>query len=279
MYAFLASLEFHNMDPVLFRIGWFELRWYSLAYMAGLFGGWWYLIKLSEIPKAPLARRHADDFVMWATLGVIVGGRLGYVLFYNLEVYMANPAAIFKLWDGGMSFHGGLVGVTLAILWFARSNKLDVFAFADRIACVVPIGLFFGRVANFINGELWGKPSDLPWAMKFPGAGELARHPSQLYEAMLEGLLLFMVLNFMLRKTRAGTLPGAVVGTFWIWYGISRILVEFVREPDEHLGTIFAGASMGQLLSVPMILFGLWLITRAVKVGRGSEQAARKNAS
>jgi phosphatidylglycerol:prolipoprotein diacylglycerol transferase len=243
------------------------LRWYSLAYLAGIVLGWWYLLKLLRAPGAPMARRHADDIVFYATLGVILGGRLGYVLFYKPMDYLADPVAVLRLWDGGMSFHGGVIGVSLGILYMAWRQKLDWLRIHDYVACCVPFGLFLGRLANFVNGELWGGVTDLPWAVVFPTGGELARHPSQLYEALLEGVLLFLVLAYMFWKTRARYQPGKLVGAFLLVYGLSRFTIEFVREPDAHL-VAFAEATMlqmGQWLSLPMIIAGLYLIFTADK--------------
>ena len=222
-----------GLDPVALKLGWFELRWYSLAYLFGIILGWWYLLRLLREPGAPMARRHADDMVFYATLGIILGGRLGYVLFYRPGDYFANPVEIVRLWDGGMSFHGGVIGVTLGILYMAWRQKLDWLRIHDYVACCVPFGLFLGRLANFVNGELWGRETALPWAMVFPNGGEVARHPSQLYEAGLEGILLFAILWFMFWKTRARYQPGKLVGTFILVYGISRFLVELVRQPDQ----------------------------------------------
>ena len=243
------------------------LRWYSLAYLAGIVVGWWYLLKLLARPGAPMARRHADDMVFYATLGVIVGGRLGYVLFYKPLEYFHNPAEILRLWDGGMSFHGGVIGVSLGIFYMARRNKLDWLRIHDYVACCVPFGLFFGRLANFVNGELWGAPTGSPWGVVFPSGGGMPRHPSQLYEAMLEGVMLFLILWYMFWKTRARYQPGKLVGAFILAYGVSRFLIEFVREPDAHL-VAFAQAThlhMGQWLSLPMIFGGLYLVLTASK--------------
>jgi len=269
-----------HLDPVLFGWGWFKLRWYSLAYLAGILIGWWYLLKLINRPGAPMARRHADDMVFYATLGIILGGRLGYVLFYKPAEYFADPVQIFKLWDGGMSFHGGVIGTSLGIFYLARKNGLNWLRIHDYVACCVPFGLFFGRLANFVNHELWGRPTDVPWAVIFPeeptgriinGVPELldgpARHPSQLYEAGLEGLLLFLILWFLFWRTDARYYPGRLVGTFLLGYGLSRVFVEFYREPDSHL-VRFAEMThlhMGQWLSVPMILGGAWLIATSGK--------------
>ena len=266
-----------GLHPVLLDLGWFQLRWYSLAYLVGIVIGWWYLLKLLAQPGAPMARRHADDMVFYATLGIILGGRLGYVLFYKPMDYLRNPLEIVQLWDGGMSFHGGVIGVSLGILWKARQHKLDWLRIHDYVACCIPPGLFLGRLANFVNAELWGAPTNVPWAVRFPEVvdGMLIlgppRHPSQLYEALLEGVLLFLVLWAMFWKTKARYRPGALVGAFLLVYGLSRFLIEFVREPDSHL-VGFAQASglqMGQWLSLPMILAGLYLVATA---GRRAER-------
>jgi phosphatidylglycerol:prolipoprotein diacylglycerol transferase len=254
-----------GIDPVLVHLGPLALRWYSLAYLAGIILGWWYLLKLLKQPGAPMARRHADDLVFYATLGVILGGRLGYVLFYKPGEYFQHPAEILRLWDGGMSFHGGVIGVSLGILYMAWRQKLDWLRIHDYVACCVPFGLFLGRLANFVNGELWGGPTDLPWGVVFPAAGDLPRHPSQLYEAALEGILLFLILWYMFWKTKARYQPGRLVGAFILVYGLSRFALEYIREPDEHL-VAFAQAThlhMGQWLSLPMIVAGLYLLLTA----------------
>jgi phosphatidylglycerol:prolipoprotein diacylglycerol transferase len=253
-----------GVHPVALKIGWFELRWYSLAYLAGIIIGWWYLLKLINQPGAPLARRHADDMVFYATLGIILGGRIAYVIFYQPSI-LQNPIDVLKLWEGGMSFHGGVVGVSLGILYLAWKNKLNWLRIHDYVACCVPFGLFFGRLANFVNGELWGKQTDVAWAVVFPGGGVAARHPSQLYEAGLEGLVLFAILWFLFWKTEARYHPGKLVGTFLLGYGVSRFLVEFVREPDSQLAEFArtSGLHMGQWLTIPMILGGLYLIFTA----------------
>ncbi len=262
-----------GLSPVALSLGFFELRWYSLAYLAGIFLGYWYLLKLLKQPGAPMARRHADDLVFYASLGIIFGGRLGYVLFYNLAYYLDNPIDILKLWDGGMSFHGGVIGTTLGIIYLARREGLQWLRLHDYVACTVPFGLFFGRLANFVNGELFGAPASVPWAIRFPeyvnGAMQLgpARHPSQLYEALLEGLVLMAILGFMFWRTKARYEPGKLVGAFIFFYGIFRFGVEFVREPDSQL-TEFAeatGLHMGQWLTVPMIVGGLYLMATANK--------------
>jgi phosphatidylglycerol:prolipoprotein diacylglycerol transferase len=260
-----------GLHPILLELGPIKLRWYSLAYLAGILIGWWYMLKLIDRSGAPMARRHADDLVFYATLGVILGGRLGYVLFYRPDFYFADPLQILRIWDGGMSFHGGVIGVTLGILWLARKHKLDWLRVHDYVACCVPFGLFFGRLANFVNSELWGRTTDAPWAIRFCEGGEVGpacvlgapRHPSQLYEAGLEGLLLFAILWFLFWRTDARYQPGKLVGAFLLVYGLSRFLVELVRQPDSGLEHLPWGLTMGQTLTVPMILGGAWLIATA----------------
>ena len=268
-----AGIAFTDLgvSPVALDLGFFQLRWYSLAYLAGIFLGYWYLLKLIKQPGAPLARRHADDLVFYASLGVIFGGRLGYVLFYNFQHYLANPIDILKLWDGGMSFHGGVIGVTIGILYLARKEGLNWLRVHDYVACTVPIGLGLVRVANFINGELWGKATAVAWGVRFPlvmyqPALGPARHPTQLYEALLEGVVLFAILAFLFWKTRARYEPGKLVGAFILFYGLFRFAVEFIREPDDQfIGTFIeaSGLHMGQWLSLPMILGGLYLMITA----------------
>lgn len=253
-----------GLSPVIFELGWFELRWYSLAYLAGIIVGWWYLLKLLAQAGAPMARRHADDMVFYATLGIIIGGRLAYVFFYEPRI-LNDPLGVLRLWEGGMSFHGGVIGVSLGIFYLCWRNRLDWLRVHDYVACCVPFGLFFGRIANFVNGELWGEPTKQPWGVVFPSGGPEPRHPSQLYEAGLEGLLLFSVLWYMFWRTEARYQPGKLVGTFLLGYGISRFLVEFIREPDEKLRSfaVETGLHMGQWLSLPMILGGLYLVLTA----------------
>ena len=260
-----------HLNPVALPLGFFDIKWYSLAYIAGILVGWWYLLKLLAQPGAPMARRHADDLVFYATIGIILGGRIGYVLFYQIDMIL-SPLQILRLWDGGMSFHGGVIGTTLAIIYMAWRQKLDWLRIHDYVACCAPFGLFFGRLANFVNGELWGRPTDVPWAIVFERTvtmgPEPARHPSQLYEAGLEGILLFAVLWFFFWRTDARYQPGKLVGIFLLGYGLSRYFVEFFREPDQQFtGYIFShpGLHMGQLLCVPMIAGGIWLIVTAKK--------------
>jgi phosphatidylglycerol:prolipoprotein diacylglycerol transferase len=260
-----SALRWENLglNPVALDLGFFQLRWYSLAYLAGIGLGWWYLLKLLAQPSAPMARRHADDMVFYATIGILLGGRLGYVLFYRADYYFFNPTEIFKLWEGGMSFHGGVIGVSLGIFYMARKHGLNWLRIHDYVACCVPFGLFFGRLANFTNAELWGRPSNLPWAMIFPGGGEIPRHPSQLYEAGLEGILLGLILWLAFWKTDARNQPGKLTGIFILGYGISRFLVELVRQPDTGLEHLAWGLSMGQTLTAPMIVGGIYLIVTA----------------
>ena len=252
-----------GLHPVALDLGFLQIRWYSLGYLAGIALGWWYLLKLVSKPGSPMARRHADDMAFYATLGVILGGRLGYVLFYRPEFYFSDPIQIVRLWDGGMSFHGGVIGVSLGILYLAWRQGLDWLRIHDYVACCAPFGIFLVRIANFVNGELWGRPSNMPWAVVFPGGGEVARHPSQLYEAGLEGLLVGLALWFLFWKTDARYQPGKLVGAFILVYGISRFLVELVRQPDRGLEHLSWGLSMGQTLSLPMILGGIFLIATA----------------
>src|SRR5215203_4103202 len=260
-----------GLSPVALDLGFFELRWYSLAYLAGIFIGYWYLLKLIKQPGSPMARRHADDLVFYASLGIILGGRIGYVLFYNLSYYLQNPVDILKLWDGGMSFHGGVIGTSLGILYLARKEKLSWLRIHDYVACCVPFGLFFGRLANFVNQELWGAPTQVSGAVRFVEVTRYGavlgppRHPSQIYEAALEGIVLFAILAGMFWKTQARYEPGKLVGAFLFFYGLFRFGVEFIREPDQQLAGFAqaTGLHMGQWLSLPMILGGLYLMLTA----------------
>ena len=249
-----------GLDPVALQIGPLALRWYSLAYIVGIVAGWWLLLRMVRRPGSPMTAKHVDDLVTWCTLGVILGGRLAYVIFYNPSQYLQNPMDVFKLWEGGMSFHGGLAGVILAIFLYARSQGLSALRILDYVAVVTPIGLLLGRFANFVNGELWGRPTDGTWGIIFPDAGPDPRHPSQLYEAALEGALLLIVLTFLFWGTRARLKPGLLGGVFILGYGLSRFAIEFFREPDAQLGVLSFGLTMGQVLTLPMILAGLWLL-------------------
>ncbi len=249
------------------ELGFFTLRWYSLAYLAGIVLGYWHLTRMARAPGSPLAQRHCDDLFFYCTLGIILGGRLGYATFYAPELW-ADPVQLVQLWHGGMSFHGGLIGTLMAIAWVSWRGGLNFVRTADYLATCVPFGLLFGRLANFVNGELWGRVAGegVRWAMVFPDAGPLPRHPSQLYEAALEGLVLMAVLLLLFWKTRARWRPGLLVGTFTLGYGLSRFTVEYFREPDSQLAEFAArtGLSMGQWLTVPMIVVGLYFIARAL---------------
>ncbi len=254
-----------GLSPVALDLGFFTLKWYSLAYLGGILIGWWYLLKLLGQPGAPMARRHADDLVFYATLGIILGGRIGYVLFYSPGMLL-EPLTVLRLWDGGMSFHGGLVGLSMAIWYVCRRNGLAVLRVLDYVGCVASIGQFFGRLANFVNGELWGKPTDVAWAVVFPtGGGDIARHPSQLYEALGEGLIPFLLMAWLFWRTDARYKPGFLAGFGLAFFGAARFLIEFYREPDRQFeGTFFADVlHMGQLLCLPMILVGLYLMWTA----------------
>ncbi|MFN3468241.1 MAG: prolipoprotein diacylglyceryl transferase [Novosphingobium sp.] len=256
-----------GVSPIALDLGFFALKWYSLAYLAGIVLGYWHLSRMLRTPGAPMAQRHADDLFFYATLGIILGGRLGYAAFYAPEL-LAEPQNLVKLWEGGMSFHGGLIGTVVAIAWVAWRARLDFVRVCDYIAVCVPAGLLFGRLANFVNGELWGREAGagVPWAMIFPGGGPVARHPSQLYEAALEGLVLLIVLLFLFWKTKARWRPGLLVGTFTFGYALARFTVEFYREPDAQLldFAMRTGLSMGQWLTVPMMAVGLFFLLRAL---------------
>ncbi|TMJ72843.1 MAG: prolipoprotein diacylglyceryl transferase [Alphaproteobacteria bacterium] len=255
----LFAIPFPAIDPVAVAIGPFVVRWYALAYIVGLLLGWRYCLVLADRPPRLVERRDIDDFLVWATLGVVFGGRIGYVLFYQPGYYLQHPIEALYLWHGGMSFHGGALGVTLAILLFTRARRLPVLAFSDVIAEAIPIGLFFGRIANFINGELFGRETDIPWAMVFPNGGPVPRHPSQLYEAVCEGLLLFLLL-LLAEHRGARRRPGIVTGLFLIGYAVARMSGELFRQPDAQLGFLVFGTTMGQVLSIPVLIAGFILI-------------------
>jgi len=257
------AIIFPQIDPVLIAFGPIAIRWYSLAYIAGLVLGWRYLRFLAARSAAAIKDADIDDYLVWATMGVIFGGRLGYVLFYQFGYFFDNMLQIFAVWRGGMSFHGGFLGGVILSLIFCRQRKIPPLIFGDLVACVAPIGLFFGRLANFINGELFGRVSDAPWAIVFPRGGPFPRHPSQLYEAALEGLVLFLLLALVWCMPNLRQRAGLLTGVFVTGYATSRTIVEFFRQPDEHLGFLTLGATMGQWLTLPMFLVGLFLIVRA----------------
>jgi phosphatidylglycerol---prolipoprotein diacylglyceryl transferase len=268
----LLTIAFPDFNPIAFAIGPFKIRWYALAYIGGIVLGWMYARALLKSPglwrgPAPMTLPQIDDFILWVTIGIILGGRTGYVLFYNPIFFLHHPAEILELWNGGMSFHGGFLGCVAAVILFAWKNNASILSLGDITTAVGPIGLFLGRIANFINGELWGRPADpnLPWAMVFPhDVLQLPRHPSQLYEAALEGLVLFTILAVMVRM---GALkrPGLILGSFIAIYGIARIIGEHFREPDPQLGFLWGGLTMGMLLSAPMIIAGVVIIVAACR--------------
>jgi phosphatidylglycerol:prolipoprotein diacylglycerol transferase len=263
------AISYPAIDPVALQIGPIAIRWYGLAYITGLLLGWRYTVWLARQPRFnPAGSRPTpadlDDFLFWAMAGVLVGGRLGIVLFYQPHYYFSHPGDILRIWEGGMSFHGGMLGVVTALILYARQKGIALFRLSDLICCAVPIGLFFGRIANFVNGELWGRPSDVPWAMVFPGAGPLPRHPSQLYEATAEGLILFAILGILAQMPRIRARSGLLTGLFLVGYAIARSVCEFFREPDSYLGFIVGRISMGQILSFPMALAGIAIAVYAV---------------
>jgi len=258
-------IDYPQIDPVALDLGIVQIRWYGLTYLAGIAGAWWLLVQRAKKSAGIWTDEQVSDLIFYGAVGLIIGGRLGSALFYNLPYYLAYPLDIFKIWQGGMSFHGGLIGVLVAIWLFGRKTHKGFFVVSDFLAPVVPVGLGFGRIGNFINGELWGAPTTVPWAMIFPdiNAGGIARHPSQLYQAFLEGLLLFIILWWFSSRPRPVM---AVSGLFLLLYGLFRSLVEFVREPDAHIGYLAGNwLTMGQVLSMPMIVGGAVLLLLAYR--------------
>ena len=259
----LPVVPFPVIDPVAVELGPLAIRWYALAYLVGLIVGWRLARRLAAAPPRPVRAERVDDLLAWIVLGVVVGGRLGYVLFYKLGYYLSNPDEVLFLWQGGMSFHGGFAGVVLAVFLFARRHKLPILRVGDIVAAVAPVGLFLGRLANFVNGELYGRASDVSWAMVFPSdPAQVPRHPSQLYEAALEGLLLGLVMLALASRERVRARPGLLAGAFFLGYGLARSFAELFREPDAHLGFILGPVTMGQLLCLPLIVAGLFLLVR-----------------
>ena len=256
-------IPFPDIDPVLIQIGPFAIRWYALSYIAGFLAAWRYMRALAVRSPGGVTPIQVDDFIAWAIVGAVLGARLGYVLFWKPGYYLANPGEVVLLWQGGMSFHGGLLGVVAACVWFTRRHGVGLLALADLIACAAPIGLFLGRIANFINGELWGRPSELPWAVVFPLADDLPRHPVQIYSSLLEGLALFAVMFGLWRWSAMPARRGALTGAYLIGAGVARTVLDLYREPEAYMGTLFWGVTMGQLLSLPLIAGGLWLIVRS----------------
>ncbi len=261
-----TGIDFPNLNPIALDLGFFAVRWYSLAYIFGILAAWFLLRKMSVFSKSAFTVLKIDDFLLWGMLGIILGGRLGYVLFYNFSYYKENPAKILALWQGGMSFHGGLLGVILALILFCRRKKISLLETGDMVVCVAPVGLFLGRLANFVNGELFGRVTRaVPWAVRFPDGGFFPRHPSQLYEAFMEGIVLFCLLNgiwWLSKKVRS--IKGLTCGLFFILYGLFRFELEYFREPDAHLGFVYKSFTTGQLLCAPMMAFGTMLIFYSV---------------
>ena len=280
MFAPLAQfsiMPFPDIDPVAIHIGPLPIHWYGIAYVFGIMLGWYYARQLSLADrlwardKSPITPVHLDDFIVWAAAGIVLGGRIGYILFYDMGAVIENPIRALQIWNGGMSFHGGLIGTTVAMILFARRNGIPVWSMFDIIAAVAPLGLFFGRIANFINGELWGRLTDVPWAVVFPTGGPFARHPSQLYEAGLEGIVLSIVLAILIYGFKALKSPGMITGVFVCGYALSRIFVEFFREPDAQIGYLAGNwLTMGMVLSTPMFLLGVWAVVRARRAALSS---------
>ncbi|MBM3569782.1 MAG: prolipoprotein diacylglyceryl transferase [Alphaproteobacteria bacterium] len=261
----LPVIAFPTIDPVAISLGPIAIRWYALAYIAGLLLGWWAVRRMNRGPAPLLSDKDTDDFLGWMALGVVLGGRLGYVLFYQPGHYLADPLEALMIWKGGMSFHGGMLGTAAAIIWFAHAKAIPTMALADQIARVTPIGLFFGRIANFVNGELYGRVSDVSWAMVFPHGGPLPRHPSQLYQAALEGIALLIVLALAAKGSKGRVGHGFLTGLFLAGYAVARFVGEPFRQPDAFLGFLAFGTTMGQWLSLPMLLVGLgvmWVFRR-----------------
>ncbi len=263
----MFAIPFPPLDPVAVELGPIQIRWYALAYLAGFLLGWRYCLSLAD--RAPLRpdRQDIDEFLTWAVIGTILGGRIGFVIFYDVQGFLAEPLSALRIWEGGMAFHGGLIGVALALLLFSWRRGISPFALGDLVAAAAPIGLFFGRIANFVNNELWGRPTDLPWGVVFPIPPQwqpylpiVPRHPSQLYEAFLEGIVLFVVCLVLIRRDGVRRRPGMVAGTFLAGYGVARFLVEFVRQYDPRFDLFLGVFTTGQLLSVPMIAIGLGLV-------------------
>ncbi|MGE0500111.1 MAG: prolipoprotein diacylglyceryl transferase [Rhizobiaceae bacterium] len=270
----LAAIPFPEIDPIIIRIGPLAVHWYGVAYILGILFAWWYAKRLVSNQRlwngpGPIKPEDIDDFLVWAAAGVVLGGRIGYVLFYDFARYAANPLDIFAVWQGGMSFHGGLAGVILGMVLFARARGIPTWSLLDVVAAGVPVGIGLVRLTNFINAELWGKLSNLPWAVEFPNGGPFTRHPSQIYEALLEGLILFILLRVLTHYASKLQSPGFIGGAFVAGYGVARIFVEFFREPDAQLGYLLGGwLTMGMVLSTPMVLAGLWAMATARRAGQ-----------
>ncbi len=264
----MQSILFPQIDPIIFSVGPLAIRWYALAYVIGIVFGFLFLKKLNRLKPIVLCDNALDDIILFSVLGIVFGGRIGYVFFYDLEKFFFDPKTIFFIWKGGMSFHGGLIGLIFSLFLLSKKHKFNFIRSLDLVSCVAPIGLFFGRIANFINAELYGKITDVPWAVIFPNTSGLPRHPSQIYEALLEGILLFIIMNILVRKNNIRKKEGMLGGIFIASYGACRIFIEFFREPDIQIGYILNYFTMGQVLSLPMIIIGCYFIFRKVKISK-----------
>lgn len=259
----MTGFAYPEISPIIVQIGPLALRWYSMAYLFGILFGWWLAAKRIQKYQIPLTKNNLEDIVFYFTLGVILGGRLGYVLAYGTEKFWLNPLEIFAVWHGGMSFHGGIIGVIIAMYLAAKHVNFSFLKLTDFTAPLVPVGIFLGRLANFVNDELWGRVTNVAWAVRFPNGGYLPRHPSQLYEACLEGIVLFVILNLMWMNKRCRERKGFISGAFLLGYALFRMLLEQFREPDAQLGFLWNGVTMGQLLSLPALLGGVYLLSKA----------------
>ena len=257
--------DFPNINPIAIDIGVIKIRWYALSYICGILLSWFLILKIIKIKNIKVSDKSVSDLISNCMIGIIVGGRLGYVIFYNPEYYINNLSEIFKIWNGGMSFHGGFIGVIIAVIYTSKSNKTPIMLFSDLISTVSPIGIFFGRIANFINGELYGKVTNHKFGIIFPKGGSSPRHPSQIYEAFFEGFILFIILWLLMNKSNFFDKKGLMTAIFIFLYGVFRFLIEFFREPDLHIGYLYFNLSMGQLLSLPMIIIGLYLLNKFYK--------------
>ncbi len=253
----ISGIQFPKIDPIIFNLGPVSIRWYSIAYIFGIIFAYWYLHKIDKYKV--FNQKFYDSLLMWSVIGIVLGGRLGYILIYNLGYYLDSPTEIFRIWHGGMSFHGGLIGFIITTIIICRKNNIPVFAAMDLLSCATPVGVFLGRIANFINGELFGRVTDLPWGVIFPG-NTLARHPSQLYEAIGEGFLLYVILNSLLFFTNLRLYKGILTGIGIVYYGAVRFFIEFFREPDLQIGYLLFDLTIGQLLSIPMVIAGITII-------------------
>lgn len=258
-------INFPNVNPIIFSMGPLTISWYSLSYVIGILLGWCYINKLIFLYKIGITKKDTEDFVSWAIIAIIIGGRLGYVFFYNPKKYLSNPIEVLKTYEGGMSFHGGILGIVIALYFYSKKKGINPLSLSDILAIVAPIGIFGGRIANFINAELYGRPTNVPWAIIFPYSDGLPRHPSQLYEATLEGIILFFIMLYFTHKLTFLRNPGKISAIFLLFYSIFRIFIEFFREPDINIGFIFKHLTLGQILCIPMILLGICLLNYSKK--------------